>query len=138
LNTDNTFSVRGTHEYMDAGNYPVVIVVQSPGGDLNVTSTTARIWGEPLNFEAVDIAGIPTLPTGDIRVAQLLTSYQNLPSASDVTIDWGDGSTSPAVRIEGGLFNTWWIIANHTYAQAGSYVMTVTVDDDGTDVSSSA
>jgi hypothetical protein len=67
--------------------------------------------------------------TAENAYSFLLEGGQSTPAApeSTATIDWGDGTTSNEVLNDGPLP----IITSHTYAELGTYTITVTVTDDG-------
>ena len=50
-------------------------------------------------------------------------------SAYSATISWGDGSSPSAGSITGPVGGVFSVTASHTYANSGTYTMTVTVTD---------
>ena len=56
-------------------------------------------------------------------------SSQLIPGDFTATIDWGDNSTSPGtVSYSGGVYT---VAGSHTYADEGSYALSISVVDDG-------
>ena len=71
----------------------------------------------------------PTLnATAGVPISPVLDTFTNNESSATATIDWGDGSRSVGTigPAPDGAFN---VTGSHSYALAGSYTATVTVDD---------
>jgi PKD repeat protein len=113
--------VTATHAYAAAGSYSVVLTVTDSGGLTGSTAHTANPTSPPVNQPPV--AAFAASCTGLSCTFDASASYD--PDGSIASYDWdfGDGST--------GSGNT----APHAYAQAGSYVVSLTVTDglDATD-----
>ena len=104
---------------------------------VDYTPATDFIGVEEITYTVSD--GDKTDPNGKLRVtvadvADNFVSTWELPNGSfelplknysNITIDWGDSSTSDHTN---GAFPT------HTYASAGSYIITVEVNDAGKDI----
>ncbi len=48
-----------------------------------------------------------------------------------VTIDWGDGSTSPATTVKPDGFGGFFVAGSHTYLEAGDFAISAIIDDAG-------
>jgi streptogramin lyase/PKD repeat protein len=154
--------IYGTHAYAQAGTYTVKIFAQDNQGDLIEATTTAQVSAGVLTLTPPENspsspAGQPVTvgqPISSLPLAMIAAPNAADP-ASDftATINWGDGST-PTVGTIGTVASTVVTTSTgsgsqvsfgesysdlevsgggHTYAQAGLYNVTVTVDGpDGT------
>lgn len=136
-----TYTVQGTHTYAEEGNFPFSFEVSDLGGSASNTNSSpltvnvadATLSGTGLPFTATEGTAVIDMP-----IARLV-DLNPLAGASDftVSIDWGDGSpldtTSGGAVLVGGTATSsiFRITGSHTYAQVGSYPITVTVNDAG-------
>ncbi len=135
----NTFQVLTTAPYtpVEEGILPVVVSITNTTGtptETATTSTTATIADAPLT------AGAPTVLTANTGVAIPATTVIGTftdgnagATTADYTdvIYWGDGSASTTgtlVATGGGGFE---VEGGHTYANPGTYAITIDVFDDG-------
>lgn len=127
------FVVTGGHTYGTSLGSPFAVTVtihDLRGGNTVVTTTTATVTAATVGVSPV--ANTP--PQIEARaftgsVASFTTSdAQAGPSDFAPTITWGDGTTSPGVvsQLADGTFT---VSGTHTYAQFGSYNVTVGVLD---------
>ena len=113
--------VSPSHTYTASGTYTVSLTVTDDGGAINTDTTTATI--DPGTGGNAMPAADPNGPyTGTAGIA--LTFDGSGSSDSDgsiVSYDWdfGDGATGTGVS------------PNHTYATGGTYIVWLTVTDDG-------
>jgi hypothetical protein len=124
------FNITGTHTYADEGTHDVRIKVLDQGGALasvlsSVTVDDATVTSTPVSFgptEGQAFAG---------QVAHFTDANPTAPLADfSATVDWGDGAISPgtiAANPAGGFDVT----AGHTFADEGSYLVQVVIDDVG-------
>lgn len=145
--TPTAGSFDGSHVYADNGTYVVTVTVSDDDGGtasesfqvtvsnvaptLGVIGNQTATAGVPLNLTDIGVFTDPGFanplnPTGE--VAETFT----------YTIDWGDDTppSSGAATIDqagsAGVFTSGSFDGSHTYAAAGTYVVTVRVtDDDG-------
>ncbi|NLS94971.1 MAG: tandem-95 repeat protein, partial [Planctomycetaceae bacterium] len=111
-----------THEYTVAGNYTIHVTATDPDGSYEA---------EPL-VVAVIIAGAPAVNAGDdasINEGGTFTSSGSFTDSSGdpwtATVDYGDGSGPQTLTLNPDkTFNL-----SHTYADDGTYTVTVTVED---------
>lgn len=129
-NADGSFSVSGTHTYLEEGSYNVTISAQdSTGASANATST-ATVADAILGFDAVKVSSwAPKSEAAEVTFNDhdpngTLSDYQ-------ATINWGDGTTTTA-RIRLATNGQIYIInGTHVYSKAGTYTVAVTVQDSG-------
>jgi ELWxxDGT repeat protein len=129
----NYFRVSGEHNYQRAGDYNVVVTVHddqgfAPGGvTSHVTSairvTNAAIYGSRTFFR--DEAGRPF----EVIVASFRDMNPHSAAADfDVSINWGDGSTSVG-RVSANGRGGFDVRGDHVFAEVGSYTVEVTIRD---------
>ena len=134
------YMVAGSHTYAEAGSYNISIAVVDANAAttatisgtatvadaaLTVTATpvTTAVYGEPFSGEVATLTDAnPLAPLSDIPLA-------------NVTIQWGDGSTSDATAITqpGGIGTPFDVFGSHTYDKAGATAnpLLVTITDVG-------
>ncbi|HZT80824.1 MAG TPA: hypothetical protein VFA26_11400, partial [Gemmataceae bacterium] len=87
--------------------------------------------GDTLSGSATAISATEGTALTAVQVATFSTTYTaNTADDFTATIDWGDGSTSAATITGSGGSFTVKSVGSHTYADEGSYTVTVTIKDD--------
>ena len=124
------FTVQASHTYADEGSYDVTVTVTSAGGSTTSASGHAAVADAPLT------AGTLTITDGveGATPAQLTFAFTDANPAAPVTdftatIDWGDTKSSAGTVTAAGSGFT--VQASHTYTHAGTFTVTVTVEDEG-------
>ena len=114
-----------SHVYSQTGTYTVTVTATDNGltgnASLSAVVSTAVTQTPPivsLGNSAAATTGTPFTQSGSIA--------DNGPGPLVATVDYGDGSGPQALALTGGAFTL-----NHTYAQAGTYVITVAAADNG-------
>ena len=125
-----SFQVSGTHTYASTGNFPVVVTLSddAPGtASAQVTSTAQVAAG--LAVTATPFSTPEAVPFNG-TVATFSDADPSKTAASfTVTIDWGDGTTTPGT-VSGGS-GSFTVTGQHTYADEGAFSFTVTVTETG-------
>jgi streptogramin lyase len=125
-----TFTISGTHTYTEEDNYVVSITLVHEGTGPCLFETTARVADAALSVSANSV----NATEGAVfqGVVASFSDAATLESAGhySVSIDWGDGNVSAGTLTAngGGGYD---ISGNNTYAEEGSYTVTVTVLDEG-------
>ena len=74
--------------------------------------------------------------TAGVAISPVLDTFTNTDSNAAATIDWGDGTSTVGTIVPAGA-QTFNVTGSHSYARAGTYNATVTVDDFSGDEQSS-
>ena len=129
--TGGPFTVAGSHQYAEEGNYTVSVKVADDGGSTTGASGTNTVADAPLT------AGTLTLHGGTEGVSPGSASFEFKdanPGATTAdftaTIEWGDGHTSSAT-VTGPTGGPFTVAGSHQYAEEGNYTVSVKVADDG-------
>ena len=133
---NGVFSVTGTHTYAEESN-------PDNGGPFTITVTVSNNAAVNVT-DTVNVADAPLSPTSGAPVTavegQSFTTAvatftdtggaENATQDYSATIDWGDGTTSTGTISgpdQNGVFS---VAGTQTYAEAGSYTITVTLTHD--------
>ncbi len=131
-----TFEVLGSHTYAEEGSFPISVAINDVGGSSTSTSSTAVVTDASLASQGTSFTGIEGNTTGQVQIASF-TDLDPNGTLSDytVSINWGDGTplgsnaTISSVGTPNGT--TFFVTAAHTYAEEGSFQVSVTITDDG-------
>jgi hypothetical protein len=125
-----TFSVTGSHTYAEEGAHTVLVVISHEGTVTCNFYTTSTVADASLSG-----AGINVTATEGTVFNGLVANFQDAGNADPITsysasIDWGDGNVSAGLITPDGSggFN---VTGTNTYAEEGSYTVTVTITDEG-------
>jgi V8-like Glu-specific endopeptidase len=127
-NDQGGFDIGGTHTYVDAGSYAVTVTITDAAGATATASSTAQIADAPLTA-----SGTTLQTTEGARFQGAVASFTDAnpnatPEKFTATITWGDGQTSAGMIMansQGGFM----VRGTHTYVDAGSDAVTVTITD---------
>lgn len=125
------FSVSGTHTYAATGTFSVTVTLSddAPGTATATVVSTAHINPPGLAATATSISGKEFVPfNGNVAIFSDSDTTQ-LASAFTATIDWGDGTTTAGTIT--GAAGSFTVSAQHTYADEGSFTLSVTVSGPG-------
>ena len=134
--TAGGFSVSGSHTYADEGSYQASVNVTDSASDLSGTATDAVVVAD-----AALAASVATFTGTEgqavSRTVAIFTDANPLATTADfstgggsTTIDWGDGTSSAGTVTQTGT-GAFSVSGGHTYADEGSYQVSVHVVDDG-------
>jgi hypothetical protein len=130
VNTAGGFLVVGTHTYAEEGSRAVNVNILDDGGSSASVSTTVNIGDANLSASGLTIAA--TEGTAFSGPVATFTDANSGGTVSDfsATIAWGDGiTTAGTVSANGG--GSFSVSGAHTYAEEGTYSLTVTITDVG-------
>ncbi|HEV3340247.1 MAG TPA: DUF4214 domain-containing protein [Pirellulales bacterium] len=129
-----TLTVSGSHAYADEGSNPLTVTLaDNAPGTATATATGTATVAEADTLVAGTLATV-TVTEGATFAGTVATfiNATNLPNpASDftATINWGDGTTGTGV-VSGGAGAVLTVSGSHTYADEGSFTITVALADD--------
>jgi phospholipase C len=126
-----TFTVHGSHSYAEEGTEAVMVSIQGPGGGASVTAySLVSVADAPLTGLARTVAA--TEAAAFSGTVANFTDADRAGAAQEysATIFWGDGTTSAGAIVanSAGGFD---VQGRHTYAEAASYAVVVTIHDAG-------
>lgn len=130
LNADGSYSVSGSHTYAEEGSYTTSVTVKD-SGSLSATGTgSAKVADAALTLTVFVASALPHHSAG---VAATFTDADPAGQVSDytATITWGDGTTSTIKVVKNPVGKGFALAAAHSYSKAGTYALTLTVNDHG-------
>lgn len=125
-----SFTVAGSHSYADEGSYAVSVTVTDKGGSTTNLSGNAKVGDAALTAGTLAISPA-TEGSAPTTVSMSFTDANPVATTADftATITWGDSSTS--VGTVTGSAGSFTVAGSHSYADEGSYAVSVTVTDKG-------
>ena len=128
-----TYTVAGSHTYADEGSYPISIGVLDDGGSTATITGTATVADAALTGSAAATAGGTEGATNSsVLAGATFTDANPGDHTADftATITWGDGGGTSAGVVSYSA-GTYTVAGSHTYAEEGSYSISISVLDDG-------
>jgi hypothetical protein len=126
--SNGSFTVTGSHTFLEEGSYTAVTTVTGADGTATI-NTPFVVADAPIRASGFKLAVKKQKAFTAAVAAYLDTNLFGKPSDLTATINWGD-STSSAGKIAGvGPVGT--VVGTHTYAAGGTYTLTVTITDVG-------
>jgi hypothetical protein len=127
------FDVLGTHVYTSAGTLNVSVAIADEDGSTAAASSTMAISASP--DATLSASGATSGATSGVAFSGLVATFTDGDPAGTVgdftaLIDWGDGHKSLGV-VQSGTSGGYQVSGMHTYAQAGTYQVTVSIFDSG-------
>src|SRR5579871_2151752 len=123
---NGTFTVSGTHSYGSTGSFTITTTIHHDTASPTTVMSTAMVGN--VAVPVVTPAGNQTAAEGGSKTFTI-GSFQDAGSGPDSgSINWGDGTTPTSLGTvtPGTLSNQ-----THTYAEEGSYTVTITITDAG-------
>jgi hypothetical protein len=122
------FIVVGDHTYAEGGEYHVTISVLDDGGSAATISSTVNVVDAPLNGSGKNL----TSRAGQTFLGTVATLIDTNPAAPEsdfvVTIDWGNGDTTPG-KVEARGPGQFIVVGAEKYTTPGAFSITVTIAD---------
>ena len=127
----NTGQLTGTHTYVNEGIYHASFTYTNSDGFPETRPFDVKVQDAPLIATGVPVSAAP----GVAVKAKVATFTHTNPAgaASDytATITWGDGTASTTGTVSTAAGGGFEVTGSHTYAAAGTYTTSVTINDVG-------
>jgi len=118
------------HNYAQTGSESLTVTLTDSQGFVIGTATPTLTVGGLSVSPVVGLNVMAGTPTGSLTVATFTGTPNPVSAGYTALVDWGDGSMPVVATITplaGGVFAV--TTSGHTYAQGGSYVLSVTIRD---------
>jgi hypothetical protein len=127
-----SFTVTGSHTYLEEGSKPVAVTITDIDNASNsaTTNSTASIADAALTARPACLATFSPSYSGATATFTDAASPSGTLSDFSASINWGDGSTS-AGTVTGSNGGPYAVSGSHTYATTGSFTITTTITDVG-------
>jgi hypothetical protein len=127
-----SYSFHGTHTYAQNGSYEVFVRVNNSGESSSSDSVVVTVNNVTPTVDT-PLVSPTTVDEGSVTNFSVSGSFNDPGGVADqpysVVVDWGDGNTDTATVSGDNTPFTYSFDGNHTYAQDGSYFVTVSVTD---------
>lgn len=124
------FTVTGSNTYAEEGSYQVTISVKDASGHITTGSATATVSDAALTVTKL-VTGATKKGVAGLAALFLDADPNGATPDYRATVNWGDGTTSPGLIVKNPLGNGFALAGAHQYARAGSYTVTLTINDSG-------
>jgi PKD repeat protein len=126
-----TFTVSGGHTYAEEGSFPVTVTVSEDGGSSAVVTGSATVQDAPLSAQGATLTSVEGQDTGSVTVATFTDADPGAAAGNfSAVIAWGDGTTSAGTIAADG-HSGFVVSGSHTYAEEGSFPVSVAISDAG-------
>jgi hypothetical protein len=130
--SDGTFTVNGTHTYVDEGTYSVLVTITDIDDATNgaTANSTANVGDAALRAVCAAPANFTQSFSGATAIFTDANPGATVADFITVTIDWGDSSSSVGTvsGLTGGPFT---VSGSHTYLTTGNFTIKTSITDDG-------
>jgi hypothetical protein len=129
--SNGSFTVSGTHLYVDEGSFtPSVTLFEAGTGTVAAATASVTVAeGDSLTGTGTSFTATEGLAFSGMVATFTDTNPANTALGFAATIDWGDGTTSAGTVVE--QAGVYLVLGSHTYGDEGSFTATVTVTDPG-------
>jgi hypothetical protein len=134
VGSNGSFTVDGGHTFADEGFPQATVTITRTADNTQIapTGNVAVADTDNISVQGKTLTGNPNQPLTNVTVATFTTSNSaNTAGDFAVSVDWGDGTTTPGtVSGSGGSFS---VQGTHTYTANGDDTITIFVNDDAAD-----
>jgi hypothetical protein len=125
------FSVTGTHPYAEEGSFPVTVTVSHDSANAASATSMVSVTDAAVMPSGSTISATESVSTGSVVVATF-TDPGGPEALGDysASIAWGDKQTSAGALSYNSGTGVFSVSGTHTYAEEGSFPVTVTVNHD--------
>jgi hypothetical protein len=131
ITSPGNFTVSGSHTYANTGSFPLTVVVTNTITGTGFTSSataTSSSTATVVVGPSVTAQNI-TAFAGTAFSGQVATGTYSGQGSLSATINWGDGSGAVPATVTITSPGNFTVSGTHTYANTGSFPLTVTVND---------
>jgi hypothetical protein len=130
-NADGSFSVLADHVYAQAGSYGITVSIRDTAGNGTLAVLTATVNDAALSASAGSFSATEGLDPGSQVLATFTDANPNASVGDFIPcVTWGDTSPDAGpISIIQNADGSFSVVADHLYAEAGAYNVTVTVTD---------
>jgi RHS repeat-associated protein len=130
-NSPSGFKVTSGHTYATAGTYTAVVTVSDQGGSWSAVNVTVTVTAPATTLTASAITAVEGQSySGNVAV---FTPSPHLGASSyTAKIGWGDGAVTTGTLTANG--NSYNVSGSHTYADEGTYTVSVGISDPSNNV----
>ena len=126
-----SYSVSGSHVYADEGSYDITVSIVDVDLNSVQAGSTAVVGDAALSAEGEAISPVEGAPF-TLRVATFTDQNTNATvSEFTATINWGDESENTLAVISSNDSGGFDVTGSHTYAEHGTYAVSVKIIDQG-------
>jgi hypothetical protein len=127
---NGSFTVTDDHTYAEKGSYPVsVTITDNVTGASTTVATTATVSDAALTLTGGLQLGAVAGQSSNLTLATLTDANPSAGEDYSATINWGDGSPTTQATVTYGADGGVSIGGSYAYAQKGSYIVTLSVQD---------
>ena len=136
-NGGGSYSVQGTHTYVEDGANPVTVTITDSNANVSTTaSSTDTTTESPISTTNGGNLNATEGAATTLTVATFTDPANEGTSAYTANINWGDGTTSAGlISLSNGTYS---IQGTHTYLEEGSHSITTTIVDDTANATATA
>ncbi len=125
------FEVTGSHTYAAPGQYTTSVTINDIGGAKATATSSASVVDAPLSATGKTVSG-----TAGVKLSPTVATFTDadpngVVSEYTASINWGDGTASTAGTVTAAAGGGFEVKGSHTYAAAGQYTTSVTINDVG-------
>ena len=132
VDSNGGFDVSGTHTYAMGGNFTFSVAIVDVGGSTATVTATATVSQFPLAATGTFLTGLVEGAgfTGAVAFCTDANPASNVLNCS-ATIAWGDGQTDPGILVPNPMIaGRFAITGAHTFVEAGSFAITITITNE--------
>jgi hypothetical protein len=120
-----------SHPYGEGGNYAVTVNIADTGGAGVVAHSSAAV-----SDSALAATSNSFVPTEGINFSVIVASFTDADtteplSSYTASINWGDGKSSSGTLRKTATAGLFRVVGSHIYTEAGTYSVTVSINDSG-------
>lgn len=125
---NGSFSVTGVHTYANPASVTITVSLSNGSGTVTDPAASATVYKVPPIIVAAKL-NAATTSFKNYSVGTFTAADTDAASDFAATIDWGDGTVSPAIVLSQTTPGTFAVSGSHAYLSAGPYNVVATIVD---------